>query len=295
MPLPAPCGGAAPRRAEWPRFPSAFAFPRTVPSAGQGGLFPPPGAEAAAERRRRGPRCRRGAVGTDRSGCSAVMAAGSAAPRVLNVNVGVLGHIDSGKTALARALSTTGSTAAFDRAPQSRARGITLDLGFSCLRTALPPQLGPGPGELQFTLVDCPGHASLIRTIIGGKGGSGDGPPCPPRGPGGGEGPCRGAAAPLGAGPVPRGAPARRGVAASRGAVGGGRSCPPEPVCAGRSVGGPGAPAARHCPPGGGCGWGVGAGHGPPDFVTLLGNRPLNKIPVLVEKPLVNVKPLGAL
>lgn len=101
---------------------------------------------------------------------SAAMAA-----RVLNVNVGVLGHIDSGKTALARALSTTGSTAAFDRAPQSRARGITLDLGFSCLRTALPPQLGLGPGELQFTLVDCPGHASLIRTIIGGKGGAGGG------------------------------------------------------------------------------------------------------------------------
>ncbi|NWQ81006.1 SELB factor, partial [Columbina picui] len=92
----------------------------------------------------------------------------AAEPRVLNVNVGVLGHIDSGKTALARALSTTSSTAAFDRAPQSRARGITLDLGFSCLRTALPPQLGPGPGELQLTLVDCPGHASLIRTIIGG-------------------------------------------------------------------------------------------------------------------------------
>lgn len=128
------------------------------------------------------------------AGCSAVMAAGPAAPRVLNVNVGVLGHIDSGKTALARALSTTGSTAAFDRAPQSRARGITLDLGFSCLRTALPPQLGPGPGELQFTLVDCPGHASLIRTIIGGKGGSGGGHPCPPRGPLR-RGPCRGAAA----------------------------------------------------------------------------------------------------
>uniref|UniRef100_A0A8C6A3J1 Eukaryotic elongation factor, selenocysteine-tRNA specific n=1 Tax=Marmota marmota marmota TaxID=9994 RepID=A0A8C6A3J1_MARMA len=71
-----------------------------------------------------------------------------------NVNVGVLGHIDSGKTALARALSTTAST-----------RGITLDLGFSCFAVPLPEAGAP---ELQVTLVDCPGHASLIRTIIGG-------------------------------------------------------------------------------------------------------------------------------
>lgn len=108
----------------------------------------------------------------------------------VNVNVGVLGHIDSGKTALARALSTTASTAAFDKQPQSRERGITLDLGFSCfsvplpahLRSALPapspaPATGPEPGEpqLQVTLVDCPGHASLIRTIIGGERGPGTG------------------------------------------------------------------------------------------------------------------------
>ncbi|XP_017367439.1 selenocysteine-specific elongation factor isoform X1 [Cebus imitator] len=105
------------------------------------------------------------------------------AGRRVNVNVGVLGHIDSGKTALARALSTTASTAAFDKQPQSRERGITLDLGFSCfsvplparLRSALPeflaaPEADSEPGEplLQVTLVDCPGHASLIRTIIGG-------------------------------------------------------------------------------------------------------------------------------
>ena len=51
--------------------------------------------------------------------------------KTLNINVGVLGHVDSGKTSLSRALSTVGSTAAFDKNPQSKERGITLDLGFS--------------------------------------------------------------------------------------------------------------------------------------------------------------------
>jgi hypothetical protein len=92
------------------------------------------------------------------------------AGRRVNVNVGVLGHIDSGKTALARALSTTASTAAFDKQPQSRERGITLDLGFSCFAVPLP---GADEPLLQVTLVDCPGHASLIRTIIGGERGPG--------------------------------------------------------------------------------------------------------------------------
>ena len=81
-----------------------------------------------------------------------------------NVNVGVLGHVDSGKTALARALSTRAATAALDKSPQSAARGITLDLGFSAFSA---PRGGAG-GEVQFTLVDCPGHASLIRTVMGG-------------------------------------------------------------------------------------------------------------------------------
>jgi len=48
-----------------------------------------------------------------------------------NLNVGVLGHVDSGKTSLAKALSTVSSTASFDKNPQSQERGITLDLGFS--------------------------------------------------------------------------------------------------------------------------------------------------------------------
>lgn len=51
-------------------------------------------------------------------------------------------------------------------------RGITLDLGFSSFSLPAPQNLliqsEEKDKELQFTLVDCPGHASLIRTIIGG-------------------------------------------------------------------------------------------------------------------------------
>jgi selenocysteine-specific elongation factor len=135
--------------------------------------------------------------------------------RILNINVGVLGHVDTGKTSLVKTLSSVLSTAALDKSKQSRARGITLDLGFSAFLLPLPEHLregsdaddggifgrggdgsssggvGSGSGRnasenddaevgvrgsdlhgkydlLQVTLVDCPGHASLIRTIIGG-------------------------------------------------------------------------------------------------------------------------------
>jgi selenocysteine-specific elongation factor len=58
-----------------------------------------------------------------------------------------------------------------DKSTQSKERGMTLDLGFSCFFVDLPPQFRetyPHKEQLQVTLVDCPGHASLIRTIIGG-------------------------------------------------------------------------------------------------------------------------------
>ena len=100
---------------------------------------------------------------------------------MLNFNVGVLGHVDSGKTALAKVLSTVSSTASFDKNPQSKERGITLDLGFSSFYVDTKPECdvelteldksqtsGSSQTQLQFTLVDCPGHASLIKTIIGG-------------------------------------------------------------------------------------------------------------------------------
>ena len=91
---------------------------------------------------------------------------------VLNFNVGVLGHVDSGKTSLSKALSTVASTASFDKNPQSKERGITLDLGFSSFTVEIEDsrrQQLVGYEKIQYTLVDCPGHASLIRTIIGGR------------------------------------------------------------------------------------------------------------------------------
>jgi selenocysteine-specific elongation factor len=96
--------------------------------------------------------------------------------RILNINVGVLGHIDSGKTSLCKALSTIASTAGFDKNPQSKERGITLDLGFSAFIIRVPqwfremhdPKETEAFDFIQFTLVDCPGHASLMKTIIGG-------------------------------------------------------------------------------------------------------------------------------
>ena len=94
----------------------------------------------------------------------------SGAQKTLNFNIGVLGHVDSGKTSLVKAISTTASTACFDKNPASKERGITLDLGFSSFQCPLPSHIAEhGYEKLQVTLVDCPGHASLIKTIIGGS------------------------------------------------------------------------------------------------------------------------------
>ena len=69
------------------------------------------------------------------------------------VHIGLFGHIDSGKTAIAEVLSQIISTAGIDAHPQSRERGITIDLGFTSF--VLEKYL--------VTLVDGPGHADLIK------------------------------------------------------------------------------------------------------------------------------------
>jgi selenocysteine-specific elongation factor len=72
------------------------------------------------------------------------------------VHVGLLGHIDHGKTALARVLSEQVSTAGLDKHPQAQERGMTIDLGFTMFFL----------DRYLVTLVDAPGHADLIRSVV---------------------------------------------------------------------------------------------------------------------------------
>jgi len=69
------------------------------------------------------------------------------------INIGLFGHIDSGKTAIAEVLSEIISTAGIDAHPQSKERGITIDLGFTSFISE----------KFLVTLVDGPGHADLIK------------------------------------------------------------------------------------------------------------------------------------
>ncbi|MFX1375059.1 MAG: GTP-binding protein [Promethearchaeota archaeon] len=69
------------------------------------------------------------------------------------VHIGLFGHIDSGKTKIAEVLSEIISTAGIDAHPQSKERGITIDIGFTSF--VLDNYL--------ITLVDGPGHADLIK------------------------------------------------------------------------------------------------------------------------------------
>ncbi|MHA1356798.1 MAG: selenocysteine-specific translation elongation factor [Candidatus Helarchaeota archaeon] len=72
------------------------------------------------------------------------------------VHVGLFGHIDHGKTALAAKLSEKVSTAGLDKHPQAQERGITIDLGFSAFDLE----------EYRVILVDSPGHADLISNVV---------------------------------------------------------------------------------------------------------------------------------
>ncbi len=74
------------------------------------------------------------------------------------VHIGLFGHIDHGKTQLARCLTEKPSTACLDKHPQAQERGMSIDMGFSAFNL----------GKYVATLVDLPGHHSLIKHVVAG-------------------------------------------------------------------------------------------------------------------------------
>jgi len=85
-----------------------------------------------------------------------------------HVNIGTIGHIDHGKTTLTAAITKTlamKSTnvkfvdyASIDKAPEERARGITINTAHVEYET----------DKRHYAHVDCPGHADYIKNMITG-------------------------------------------------------------------------------------------------------------------------------
>jgi elongation factor Tu len=85
-----------------------------------------------------------------------------------HVNVGTIGHVDHGKTTLTAAIlavaSSHGLTAQkkgvddLDKAPESKARGITIATAHTEYETA----------ARHYAHVDCPGHADYVKNMITG-------------------------------------------------------------------------------------------------------------------------------
>jgi len=87
-----------------------------------------------------------------------------------HVNVGTIGHVDHGKTTLTAALLTTLNSAGegysanmkavedIDKAPEEKARGITISLSHNEYETP----------ERHYAHIDAPGHADYIKNMITG-------------------------------------------------------------------------------------------------------------------------------
>ncbi len=73
---------------------------------------------------------------------------------VRHIIIGTAGHIDHGKTSLVKQLTGIDT----DRLPEERARGISIELGFAHF----------GVGDVQFGLVDVPGHERFVKNMVAG-------------------------------------------------------------------------------------------------------------------------------
>jgi len=70
------------------------------------------------------------------------------------LTIGILGHVDHGKTSLVKALTGVDT----DRLEEEKRRGLTIVLGFAYLNSK----------KGSIDLIDVPGHESFIRTMIAG-------------------------------------------------------------------------------------------------------------------------------
>lgn len=84
-----------------------------------------------------------------------------------HLNIGTIGHVDHGKTTLTAAITKTLAKnggadfldyAAIDKAPEERARGITISTAHVEYETK----------DRHYSHVDCPGHADYIKNMITG-------------------------------------------------------------------------------------------------------------------------------
>lgn len=85
----------------------------------------------------------------------------------VHVNVGTIGHVDHGKTTLTAAITTYSaklgkakarSYADIDKAPEEKARGITINTSHQEYET----------DARHYAHVDCPGHADYVKNMITG-------------------------------------------------------------------------------------------------------------------------------
>ena len=84
-----------------------------------------------------------------------------------HVNVGTIGHVDHGKTTLTAAMTMVAANRGFgqrvdyeniDKAPEERARGITINTAHVEYETE----------KRHYAHVDCPGHADYVKNMITG-------------------------------------------------------------------------------------------------------------------------------
>ncbi|MBQ4049376.1 MAG: elongation factor Tu, partial [Clostridia bacterium] len=84
-----------------------------------------------------------------------------------HVNVGTIGHVDHGKTTLTAAITMTLGAKGLsekmrydeiDKAPEEKARGITINTSHVEYQTA----------TRHYAHVDCPGHADYVKNMITG-------------------------------------------------------------------------------------------------------------------------------